>query len=59
MRGLNQEFMRDIKILEEEFDTERFDMVRTHNSQMKELDDMIETVKAEEQHKVDDIHNEH
>jgi len=30
MRGLHEEFVRDIKILESEFKLERDDMVKTH-----------------------------
>ncbi len=59
MRGLHEEFIRDITILEQEFDTEREDMIKTHKSQKKELEDMLETVKAEEHKKLDDSHNEH
>lgn len=45
MRGLNEEFRRDVSILESEFMTEREEMERTHTSHVKELNDMIETVK--------------
>jgi hypothetical protein len=34
-------------------------MIKTHKSQKKELEDMLETVKAEEHKKLDDSHNEH
>jgi hypothetical protein len=56
---LLEEFERDVKILEEEFDIEFVDMTRTHKRQVKELQDMIETVKEEEKKKAEDAKNEH
>lgn len=32
MKGLNEEFLRDIKILTTEFELEREDMVKTHKA---------------------------
>ena len=51
MRGLNEEFRRDVSILESEFMTEREEMERTHAAHIKELNDMIETVKEEDRKK--------
>lgn len=34
MRGLSEEFNRDISILESEFDLEREDMIKTHKTQV-------------------------
>lgn len=54
MRGLSEEFNRDISILESEFDLEREDMIKTHKTQLKELEDMIETVKEEDKKKTEE-----
>lgn len=54
MRGLTEEFKRDVTILESEFITEREEMERTHSSHIKELNDMIETVKEEERKKFEE-----
>jgi len=35
MRGLSEEFNRDISILESEFDLEREDMIKTHKTQVQ------------------------
>ncbi len=51
---MHEELIRDIEILENEFDTEREEMMKTHKNQVKELEDMIETVKEEEKKKLDD-----
>ena len=45
MMGLQQEFRRDVSILETEYMTERDEMERNHHNHLKELNDMIETVK--------------
>ncbi|EGR27764.1 hypothetical protein IMG5_189650 [Ichthyophthirius multifiliis] len=58
MRGLQEEFNRDIQILENEFDLEREDMVKTHKTHLKELEDMIETVKEEDKKKMEEAQNE-
>ncbi len=59
MRGLQEELERDIKILQEEFDEEREVMIKTHKVQIKELDDMIDTVREEEQKKSNEANNDH
>lgn len=58
MRGLAEEFNRDVNILETEFDLEREEMIKTHKTQLKELDDMIETVKEEDKKKTEEAQNE-
>ncbi|KAL4428775.1 hypothetical protein ABPG74_001289 [Tetrahymena malaccensis] len=58
MRGLAEEFNRDVNILETEFDLEREEMVKTHKTQLKELEDMIETVKEEDKKKTEEAQNE-
>ncbi len=46
-----EEFKRDVNILEEEYVTEREEMEQTHHDHLKELNDMIETVKEEDRRK--------
>lgn len=45
MHGLMEEFRRDVGILEDEYQTERDEMEQTHHDHLKELNDMIETVR--------------
>ena len=54
MRGLNEEFRRDVSILESEFMAEREDMEKTHAAHIKELNNMIETVKEEDRKKFEE-----
>ena len=54
IRGLSEEFKRDVSILESEFMSEREEMERTHASHVKELNDMIETVKEEDRKKFEE-----
>ncbi len=48
MRGLNEEFDRDVRILKEEYDREKSDIARTHDAETLELREMIETIEEEE-----------
>lgn len=48
IRGLQDEFRRNVEILQYEYEKERTDMEKTHNSQIKELEDTIQTVKEEQ-----------
>ena len=48
MRGLHEEFERDVRILKEEYDREKDDISRTHDSETHELEQMIETIHEEE-----------
>ena len=52
MRGLHEEFDRDVRILKEEYDLEKNDIARTHDSETQELREMIETIVEEEQAKL-------
>ncbi|CAD8143739.1 unnamed protein product [Paramecium octaurelia] len=52
-RALLDEFERDIKILQEEFQIEFDDMTKTHEQQVKELEQMIKTVEVEEKRKAE------
>ena len=58
MQGLMEEFRRDVGILETEFLTERSEMEQTHHDHLKELNDMIETVKEEDRRKAEEIRTE-
>ena len=48
MRGLHEEFERDVRILKEEYDREKADIARTHDAETQELEQMIETIHEEE-----------
>ena len=52
MRGLHEEFERDVRILKEEYDREKSDIARTHDSETQELREMIETIEEEEKGKL-------
>lgn len=52
MRGLHEEFERDVRILKEEYDREKSDIARTHDSETQELREMIETIEEEEKAKL-------
>jgi len=52
MRGLHEEFERDVRILKEEYDLEKNDIARTHDAETQELREMIETIEEEELHKL-------
>ena len=58
IQGLMEEFRRDVNILEGEFLTERQEMEQTHHDHLKELNDMIETVKEEDRRKAEEIRTE-
>jgi len=55
LRGLNQEFERDISILKEEFDGEKKEIEKSHNQERQELKDMIETIRESEEAKLDEM----
>ena len=52
MRGLHEEFERDVRILKEEYDLEKHDIARTHDAETQELREMIETIEEEELNKL-------
>jgi hypothetical protein len=58
LRGLNEEFNRDLIILEEEFVMEKKEMEINHKNKIKELEDMIDTINEENARKCDDAKNE-
>ena len=53
-----EEFKRDVTILENEYVTEREEMEQTHHDHLKELNDMIETVKEEDRRKAEETRTE-
>ncbi|EGR31088.1 hypothetical protein IMG5_118130 [Ichthyophthirius multifiliis] len=59
LKGLTEEFQRDIQILEDEFEIERQSMIKTNQQHLSELEDIIETVKDEEKKNRDDQQNEY
>ena len=48
LRGLEEEFQRDIEIVQSEFDGEKSDIKSSHAMERRELKDMIETIEEEE-----------
>ena len=52
MRGLNEEFERDVRILKAEYDMEKSDIARSHDAETLELKEMIETIDEEEKAKL-------
>ena len=52
MRGLNEEFDRDVRILKEEYDCEKTDISRSHDAETLELREMIDTIDEEEKSKL-------
>ena len=55
LRGLNEEFERDISILKEECDGEKKEIGKSHDQERQELKDMIETIRETEEAKLDEI----
>lgn len=52
MRGLHEEFERDVRILKEEYDREKADIAKSHDMETLELREMIETIDEEEKGKL-------
>ena len=48
LRGLKEEFERDVKIIKNEFDREKEDIERSHDLETSEMREMIETIEEEE-----------
>jgi len=55
LRGLDEEFKRDIDIVQNEFDGEKADINASHNMERRELKDMIETINEEEENKLNEM----
>lgn len=58
LRGLDEEFTRDLDILEQEFVLEKTEMTQNHKNKIKELEDMIDTVNVEHTKKCEEAKNE-
>ena len=52
LRGLHEEFERDVSIIKAEFDREKADIEFSHNQERMELRGMIETIEEEENNKL-------
>lgn len=52
LRGLHEEFERDLSILKDEFDKEKQDIMKGHDMEKTELEDMIATIEEEENEKL-------
>lgn len=52
LRGLHEEFERDLSILKSEFDQEKTDIGNAHEMEKRELEDMITTIEEEENAKL-------
>jgi len=59
LESLNQEFERNLGILENEFKQERYEIVSNHLVEKKELQDVINAVQEEEKRKQDQIKSRH
>ena len=57
MRGLHEEFERDVRILKEEYDREKADIARSHDAETLELKEMIDTIDEEEKAKLKAMHD--
>ena len=58
LRGLKEEFKRDVSIIKEEFDTEKREIAQSHREETRELHDMIETIREEEEAKLTKMKND-
>jgi hypothetical protein len=52
LRGLHEEFERDLSIVKAEFDREKREIEQSHDMERQELRDMIETIEEEENAKL-------
>lgn len=48
IRGLHEEFERDVRIIKAEYDTEKKEIGRSHDAETQELQEMINTIDEEE-----------
>lgn len=55
LRGLQEEFERDLQIIRSEFLTEKKEIEDSHNLEKSELREMIETIEEEEANKVKEM----
>lgn len=57
LRGLNEEFIRDVEIIKNEFDSDKEYIEMSHNQERQELLDMIETIRENEENKLNEMRN--
>ena len=55
LRGLHEEFERDVRIIKEEFDIEKKEISDSHNQERQELKDLIKTIEEEETNKLTEM----
>ena len=55
LRGLQEEFERDLSIIKTEFDKEKHEIETSHNMERQELRDMIDTIDEEENNKLKEM----
>ena len=55
LRGLHEEFERDVRIIKEEFDIEKSEISDSHNQERQELKDLIQTIEEEETNKLTEM----
>ena len=55
LRGLHEEFERDVRIIKEEFDIEKNEISDSHNQERQELKDLIQTIEEEETNKLTEM----
>lgn len=55
LRGLDEEFERDVEIIQSEFDGEKADIAKSHMQERRELKDMIDTIEEEENNKLNEM----
>ena len=59
LRGLHEEFDRDVGIVKDEYDREKTDIERTHDMETQELKEMIDTIIEEEEAKIKQMLDDH
>ena len=59
LRGLNEEFANDVKMIKTEYDVEREDIERNHFLETRELREIIRTIEEEENSKLKDMQDYH
>lgn len=55
LRGLQEEFERDLSIIKSEFDREKMEIENSHHMERQELRDMIDTIEEEENNKLKEM----
>ena len=58
LRGLKEEYIRDLTILKNEYDKEKAEIEQSHNMERRELQDMIETFDEEAKRRQDELQSQ-